>query len=1290
LQRRAEPDAVVSDSGESADRSKRQSRVGRRPLRTVFRVLVFVCALFVLSSLFQSTVVRAADPDSDRDGLTDGYELFNFYVQRIAASGLPKGIIDAGSDATTVTLLPWQGVVNGAFVEFTVDHPAKAELTVQVGYWDGSTWVDRYVWDPGGRCATSCPTPTAPGSSSGGAGTVSFSTATVGTAAGYTQVGTVSTVIADLTKPSSQATQVERDNRILQPEFASALFHSTLTWRLIVRDWVVSSAGGGGCPPICPTSPTVSTATMQGSLTALALRLEERSDPTKVDTDGDGLGDGVEVLTYKTYPATVDSDGDGSRDDYEIASHTITYSVNGAVRSASVKTSPTNPDSDGDGLSDGEEYTFGVDRFVTNPVVADTDGDTLKDGAELLTYGSNATLTDSDKDTIADNLEVVARSLTLTINGASVTRFVKTLPYAEDSDGDGLRDDKEFVGTSVYGVKTDPSDSDTDDDGLADGQEKFAKEVSMSSRKTVGTSITVSLAATLTGAIERVDVRYGLSTIAVSNFYVKLTKGTTNVVLRDRVGSGLYNYSSKDITTSFSPHGGTYSLYVSSAVTGGVLEEYALSFTLRTSPVKRDSDGDGLNDSEEVTYGKDAWITDPNRADTDGDLWSDGYEVNTKGTNPLSVDTDQDGAKDNVDIDPLRNLLVAVKVKQIHHGAGPWCTPELLGVVRVNNDYAWVTQHVIANLESFTSWACPPLYPTTQYSTVSFYYTYYADVPDQTSSVSARMTAWSINPGRGDDILVDQAVTYALNSGTKSFSLSNGNSWVTFDAWTYALPKAKTLLVTDGNATVAASNGQSRLAGQDRYFVFAFDVTSPYSPFLFGVNTIVVPRSIFLDSKLKKDFDASYHWPLADATLYGEDLGKADVSEGVAGVIAKKLSGSDANSVLDRLLRNPANVKVYSYVDITSFAILTNLPADVVRILPWAGVTNGQTGAMPADFWQKIGAVAPTVVNSLVYVGQLIYKGLVALGTFLVDLGKAIADWGMRALGAVSNAVAGVVQTVSQALSTLVSWIIETSISLIKQGIEGLLNMVKQILDNTLGRFVRELGEALATVDPNELSNRLASLVQLVTIIAVAIAMLPVAIRLASIAMKAATAGVSWLVETAIAEGVAEFIVRMLMGIAFSLALSALFTSILETIGWVEDTTASFFVGLGLAATAVTAVSKVAFRLYESLFVKTSTDIPIIQRYKGFAVAVFGLAIVLYGSTKYAVNGMGRLVADFAGFALQAFGIWLYLKNARDLTVQVGDFAAPAGSKIEYGVTMLTPPVTAAKITHAFASGAYA
>ncbi|HYY47907.1 MAG TPA: Ig-like domain-containing protein, partial [Thermoplasmata archaeon] len=934
-----------------------EAQRSRRALRPIVRACAIACVLLLTMVLFHSAIARAADPDTDSDGLTDGYEMGTLYTQRATATELPKPIVDGGTETATTTLQPWQGIVNGSFAEFALAHPAKSELTVQVGYWNGTAWVDRYVWDPGRRLvgvsitepianqvlagtvavraevpaehtiaqvafflgtsflgnasapsaantfsisfdANSYPSgaydliavaidklgsvasaripvsiqdaakpsvsfvaplsltsvagtvrvrvravdadgiasvrlridsgsyfsilgnfdgyaygydwgtaslrqglhiltaeakdgagvkatasvsvavdntvPTVSikspvqGASLAGAATVTASAAdnlgisevaftvddrgigsdrippyevpwdtrsvsngthrvratafdgarntayheiTVSTANGDGPPGGPAfTVVADLTKPHSQATRAEREQRILPPEFSPALFHSSLTWRIVIRDWVTGSTAG--------------------SLTSFALRVEERSDPAKADTDGDTLSDGAEVKTHFTYPTAVDSDGDGSRDDFEVASHSITYSVNGVVTTMTVKTSPTVWDTDGDGLSDGEEYTLGVDRTITNPILSDTDGDSLSDGAELVTYNSNATLTDTDKDTIADNVEVTARTLTLTVNGVVESRSITTLPYAEDSDGDGLRDDQEFAGTSVYRVKTDPSDADTDDDGLMDGQEKYAIEFSIPTRNTVGRSITVPLEATFAGEVERVDVRYGLSTINVSNFRVTLTKGPTTIVLRDRVGTGLYSYSSAEVTTAFGSHGGRYTLEVSSPVTGGLLEEYALSFTLRTSPILSDSDGDGLNDSEETTYGADAWITDPNRVDTDGDTWSDGFEINTKATNPLNVDTDQDGARDDMDLDPHRNLLIAVSVNQIHHGADPWCSPELAGVIRVNGDYTWVTKHETAGLDSFTSYLCPFPDPTTRYSTANFDYTYYSDVPD--------------------------------------------------------------------------------------------------------------------------------------------------------------------------------------------------------------------------------------------------------------------------------------------------------------------------------------------------------------------------------------------------------------------------------------------------------------------------------------------------------------------------------------------------------------------------------
>jgi len=34
---------------------------------------------------------------------------------------------------------------------FTINHLAKTELTAQLGYWNGTGWVDRYVWNPGNR-----------------------------------------------------------------------------------------------------------------------------------------------------------------------------------------------------------------------------------------------------------------------------------------------------------------------------------------------------------------------------------------------------------------------------------------------------------------------------------------------------------------------------------------------------------------------------------------------------------------------------------------------------------------------------------------------------------------------------------------------------------------------------------------------------------------------------------------------------------------------------------------------------------------------------------------------------------------------------------------------------------------------------------------------------------------------------------------------------------------------------------------------------------------------------------
>ena len=68
---------------------------------------------------------------------------------------------------------------------------------------------------------------------------------------------------------------------------------------------------------------------------------------------------------------------------------------------------------------------------------------------------------------------------------------------------------------------------------------------------------------------------------------------------------------------------------------------------LGTNPNNDDSDGDELNDGEEVN----SYLTDPMKADTDGDGVDDGAEALTYGTEPLDPDSDDDFMLDGWEID---------------------------------------------------------------------------------------------------------------------------------------------------------------------------------------------------------------------------------------------------------------------------------------------------------------------------------------------------------------------------------------------------------------------------------------------------------------------------------------------------------------------------------------------------------------------------------------------------------------------------------------------------------------
>ena len=396
------------------------------------------------------------------------------------------------------------------------------------------------------------------------------------------------------------------------------------------------------------------------------------TDPTSIDTDGDGLNDSYEVLTLKINGTSPDTDGDGLNDSYEVLT---------------LKTNASLVDSDSDGLNDKWELTYngtsGVNPLVeamasdlasdmdndsltlleeakanTNPILNDTDGDGLADKWEVTYNGTsgvnplveamtselafdmdndsltlleearantNPTLNDTDGDGLTDKWEV-------TYNGASgVNPFVNvtTSELASDMDTDGLNLSEEFK------VNTNPAANDTDGDGLADKWEVTYDGASGVNPLDMATDTELSS---------------DLDTDGLT--LTEEFKANTNPSLNDTDGDGLADKWEATYTniSGVNPFvaANNGELTSDTDVDGLNLTE---EFKANTNPSLYDTDRDNLNDSEEVFITR----TDPLNPDTDGDKLDDGYEHTISGTDPLDNDTDNDGLSDGFEVITLRS-----------------------------------------------------------------------------------------------------------------------------------------------------------------------------------------------------------------------------------------------------------------------------------------------------------------------------------------------------------------------------------------------------------------------------------------------------------------------------------------------------------------------------------------------------------------------------------------------------------------------------------------------------------
>ncbi|HRY68183.1 MAG TPA: hypothetical protein P5304_09255 [Phycisphaerae bacterium] len=145
------------------------------------------------------------------------------------------------------------------------------------------------------------------------------------------------------------------------------------------------------------------------------------TDPTRGDTDGDGLPDLLESI-LRTDPRSNDSDKDGLKDFDELANledfldlndefHGFSLSPSG---SKAVGTDPTDADSDDDGLTDGFEVNEGwrvilagdsnIRQVFPSPLMRDTDADGLSDRPEFVKK-TDPTNPDTDNDGRRDGIE---------------------------------------------------------------------------------------------------------------------------------------------------------------------------------------------------------------------------------------------------------------------------------------------------------------------------------------------------------------------------------------------------------------------------------------------------------------------------------------------------------------------------------------------------------------------------------------------------------------------------------------------------------------------------------------------------------------------------------------------------------------------------------------------------------------------------------------------------------------------------------------------------------------------
>lgn len=360
-------------------------------------------------------------------------------------------------------------------------------------------------------------------------------------------------------------------------------------------------------------------------------------DPTRADSDGDGLSDGQERNVTLTSPALADTDGDTLTDGDEINQY---------------HSDPTKLDTDSDRFSDGYEAKAGS---KLNDATSTPNGATVTVLPGLL--GSD--LTDPENNGVPTgigtgfNWESITASSKATFDNEGAFRVFDNQVGSNATKwfANGVQQSVTVKFTPLTSLKyfTITSNNDTP------ARDPRVWEIQGSNDNTTFNTIVRfddASASFFTTTSQTLRVDLAKPSLPYRYFrYQSYTTGNTDHSISeleyfgdqsdaDADGDGLpkiyedaYPFLSdatpNDINLDFDNDGLTN------------LQEYQR----RTRPDLADTDGDGLKDGDEIF-----WAANPLVVDTDGDGLSDGAEVNTHHSSPVLIDSDGDGFKDAYEV----------------------------------------------------------------------------------------------------------------------------------------------------------------------------------------------------------------------------------------------------------------------------------------------------------------------------------------------------------------------------------------------------------------------------------------------------------------------------------------------------------------------------------------------------------------------------------------------------------------------------------------------------------------